>query len=870
MNRPLALGVVLASLLGGSARADLPGPQQHDGIGSLANVNVQTVIGLPDEEATVIDRFGTVSLPPWRLRFGLGQPERFGDDLAPRQRVHEGDLPMTETDLSLGDVSCTLLAFRESRQGDDLIRAALRNTGAAPASARLVVRFEDLPGMPRLAGPELQVRVPRALDRAIAATTPVTSVVRADEPWGCVAPGATALPAWGRPNVPCDPAFANIRVGWGGAPITYEFAVESGARCAVYAGICESHWAEAGQRILDVKAEGAQTQTVDPIADHGQHVPFLVRFDAHDADRDGRLVVESVANRAAKDQNSILNAIWVFPANERPDDAALVAGRLDDGAMYYVDVGGTSDRLVAGAISLTYERVLPPGQTHTVWLRLAHSLRPAGSLPAVTAAEGQRLLAATKRYWRDLYRTLAQIRVPDPVAMDLYRMSFANIMISRDRIGQFYIAKPGETVYDSFWYRDGAYIVVALDRLGRHDLAEQSLRMFWREELPWDIAAWGQEPDGSWDCPENEWDGQGQALWALRMHYGLTRDEQWLREVYPAIRRGAQWIANARKQTTRPEDEGERHWGLLPEGVGEAIGDGYVFYHDFWGVAGLRWASEAARAAGETADAAWMDAERRDFERCLGTSLAQAFAGVADGRFIPADPHHADRRIWGGLAAVWPCEVLHPRDPMVDATWQVMEQRSAEGMYQFVTDPKMWPYMSCDWAQTYLLRHEPEKARRIFRSYIDHAAETRGWIEEVFVDSREGTGDMPHCWAAADYILLLRALLVNDAGGQLTLLEGVPAEWLTGDGISVREAPTLYGPVTLTARGSQARRRLRVDVKPPEGARTVGLRIAVPEFARGGRVLVNGREAETVDDHALVGVPEWPAGRSVSVVAEPR
>ena len=68
---------------------------------------------------------------------------------------------------------------------------------------------------------------------------------------------AESLPGWGKPNEKCDAAFCNIRAGMGGVPIIYRFAVAPGSSADVVLGLCESHWAEAGQRPLVCRVEGA-------------------------------------------------------------------------------------------------------------------------------------------------------------------------------------------------------------------------------------------------------------------------------------------------------------------------------------------------------------------------------------------------------------------------------------------------------------------------------------------------------------------------------------------------------------------------------------------------------------------------------------
>lgn len=56
-------------------------------------------------------------------------------------------------------------------------------------------------------------------------------------------------------------------------------------------------------------------------------------------------------------------------------------------------------------------------------------------------------------------------------------------------------------------------------------------------------------------------------------------------------------------------------------------------------------------------------------------------------------------------------------------------------------------------------------------------------------------GDGHHGWAAAEIVLFLRDCLVNDAGGSLTFLEGIPRSMLSPRAsIRLRKLPTRFGP----------------------------------------------------------------------------
>ena len=252
---------------------------------------------------------------------------------------------------------------------------------------------------------------------------------------------------------------------------------------------------------------------------------------------------------------------------------------------------------------------------------------------------------------------------------DIYRTSLINLLLLRTKyagagpLGQdIYALKPGATRYDNYWVRDGAYMAVALDLVGLHEEAERSLRIFWQTDLDKFLAPWGQRADGCWQAPMMQWDGQGQALWALVHHFELVRNKKWLREVYPAIRTGALWIKSVTAQTRILNENAERpiYYGLLPVGEGETIAFGYNYYHDFWAVLGLRMAIAAAQALQERDDLDWMRRTCREFSENLLASLKLAYQRTGNNQFIPATPYDTNAPIWGSIPALYRvCPIFH-------------------------------------------------------------------------------------------------------------------------------------------------------------------------------------------------------------------
>jgi hypothetical protein len=216
--------------------------------------------------------------------------------------------------------------------------------------------------------------------------------------WG-YADEAVSMPGWARPSVKCDPAFANIRAGMGGVKIAYRFAVKPKSRTPVVLGFCESHWAQPGQRPLLCRVEGAESQTVDPVARWGQHKPGALAFAARDVNGDGKLEVTVSPAPGANDRNSILNAIWLFPPGPPPKLDQVIAGALSAKAIRYVAVGGDKDQSIYPAGKLEYKLNLPAGGVRELAFFVACQGGSA-PIPGVSAWTTDGLRRAAADVWR--------------------------------------------------------------------------------------------------------------------------------------------------------------------------------------------------------------------------------------------------------------------------------------------------------------------------------------------------------------------------------------------------------------------------------------------------------------------------------------
>ncbi len=278
---------------------------------------------------------GTLVEPWGAIRLELVKPE---NAQIVDHRAEETPMPLAITCAKVGPVTLTESAYRAPvwPSGVDVLEAVVANTGDEAAKVELELVVPEGMQIGESTG---------AIEKQPSLVLPGNLVpIRQEQEWGCIE-AVSALPGWAKPSAECDPAFQNISAGMGGTPIRYRFAVEPGSKRTVMLGFCESHHPSAGLRPLLAKVEGAEERAVDPVAAWGRHVPGVERFEAADANGDGRLDVAVAPHPQASDRNTILNVIWVFDPKTQIDEKKLIVGELNDLAQRYVDVGGEKDQL---------------------------------------------------------------------------------------------------------------------------------------------------------------------------------------------------------------------------------------------------------------------------------------------------------------------------------------------------------------------------------------------------------------------------------------------------------------------------------------------------------------------------------------------
>ena len=395
--------------------------------------------------------------------------------------------------------------------------------------------------------------------------------------------------------------------------------------------------------------------------------------------------------------------------------------------------------------------------------------------------------AATTLQWRELLGGAGrmQVEVPHRELQASWDANRAHLLALHDGP----IITPGPDLYHSFWLRDGAYMTYALSACGFREQAVELLRGFARV----------QRRDGAFVSHQGEWDGTGQALWCMAQHLAMHPDHTLAKEFRPRMVRGAQWIM---------ETLAGSRGGLMPPGVSsEHLGPPDRYYWDsLWALAGLRSAEEL------THKQAFGRAAVRLRNR-LASAWATDMAALGREALVGAPGRGIDLGMIGTLVAWFPLELVPADSPLLEGSMSALEESLFyKGALMVNTGHSGWgTYLNMRVAGCRLLQGSP-KGWSMMKWLLSHASPTYNWPEAIHPKSGGGSaGDGHHGWASAEWLMLVRALLLRESERSIMLAPGIPSEWLMPAGeIRVEGAPTRFGPLTYSVEWGDEGSNLRV------------------------------------------------------------
>ena len=396
--------------------------------------------------------------------------------------------------------------------------------------------------------------------------------------------------------------------------------------------------------------------------------------------------------------------------------------------------------------------------------------------------------------WTAALGGLARLTLPDDRLQRLYDLARHNVVLfSPDEV------YPGPYTYKRFWFRDAVFILHPLLTLGGIERVRRALGQF----------APRQRRDGYFLSQEGEWDSNGEVLWMYGRFARLTGESPSAGWTDAAVK-GARWIQRKRL----PRDARRPEAGLLPAGFSaEHLGpNDFYYWDDFWAVAGLR---EISRLPGvPPAFAAECAREADEFlatiERSIPAGKQRRFPGA-----IPASPYRRmDSGAIGSIVADYPLQLFPAADERILLTADYLRGHSFHGgvFMQNMIHSGLNVYLTIHLAQVWLRAGQPEAVWPLLDRIADLASSTGQWPEAIHPRTGGGCmGDGQHIWAAAEWLMLMRNLLVREEGDRLVLGAGIAPAWLADGPVALEPTLTPHGPVGVRFTANSLGVEVRLD-----------------------------------------------------------
>jgi hypothetical protein len=427
---------------------------------------------------------------------------------------------------------------------------------------------------------------------------------------------------------------------------------------------------------------------------------------------------------------------------------------------------------------------------------------------------------------------------------------------------------------------ESSQMAKALDFFGHAQMAEEYYEEMWKDQGSNRIAARATNGRG---CLVGWWPhyvfNTGFQLWNLTNHYRLTGDRAWLDQVLPHMIKACDWLAEQRRTTVAKDAAGRP---VLESGFFPPCGledEGRWFY---WTMTNGYFCLGMESVADLLADIGHPEAARiaresedylRDLRRGFRESIVRCpVVKLRDGSFVPYVPKHLHRR--GRSEGFYEAELasLHlittnvyaPDSREMDWTLQFLEDvvfmteaPSHDSIISFADIERDWfdlggygktqPYL-VHTQVAYLRRDQPKLFLRSF------------WNQLVAQNFRDINAFPEHiCWqGAADcktyeeamWLQQFRSMLVFDEDNLLRLSAAAPREWFAeGKTISVRNAPTFYGPVSYEIRSRVDNDRITAEIQFAQRKEPASflIRFRHPTEAKMKSVTVNGMPWDRFD-----------------------
>jgi hypothetical protein len=456
-----------------------------------------------------------------------------------------------------------------------------------------------------------------------------------------------------------------------------------------------------------------------------------------------------------------------------------------------------------------YRVSLKPGEKQELKFKMPIVPLPERSVEAqqVREADYDRHFERVSSTWTGLVAHALPLRFPEEKVQQYLLANTVFNLLAIDKVSGDYIENVNKFQYhDPYGAANTMNMLMASLYWGLDDIVKNGLLYFYKV----------QQPDGSFvmdNHPQSRyWELFGYTLWGWGRYYQLTRDGDFLQQVYPGVVRAMEW----QKKISDADPLGLMPISTISDDA--YLKDTYQTGMHIWVLIGLRNAITLAEGTGKKNDVERFKAQYQKFwtafEKQLNTQTEKS------GGYIPPG---LNRTLlgnnWDNLLTLYPEPLFKPFDPRVTATLRKSRATYVEGIlgyilpwatagdngrYIFDEAFRLHYWQDPDNAENELVRGDPEDQELavkdlyalLLHTTSTHAPQEFGtypWSTRDYV-----TGDiLPDGASSGKTIELLRNMLVREYENDLYLFSAVSPAWLRpGKDLEVRNEQTAFGPVT--------------------------------------------------------------------------
>ncbi|MGC4052370.1 MAG: hypothetical protein QM757_23815 [Paludibaculum sp.] len=456
---------------------------------------------------------------------------------------------------------------------------------------------------------------------------------------------------------------------------------------------------------------------------------------------------------------------------------------------------------------------------------------------------------ATLKFWSAWIDKGAQFQVPEKVVNDLFRASLWHALRLPRRHGTGDTARI-DLPYSNFAYdqtgtpwpvNQAVYIDYMIFGLrGYGDVAAEELKAQYRNN---------QEGNGHVSGYANWLVYTPGMLYATAQNYFLSGDRAAFERVLPQSLKALEWCLAQVDAAQHREGPAK---GLVSGPLNDLTGEGLWAFNQAYMYAGLELFGKALEQTGHAQGAATRRAAKEvamAVDHGFRTASANSpLVQLRDHTWIPYVPCEANtfRRIlddWyptdvdTGAVHMLRLKAVPPGSDLADWLLNDHEDNLLIRGWGIANEPVYNQH-----ATAYLWRDDPKAVIRTFYSYMASAF-SHSALEPVEHRSTHGQYFGPPSTDGAWFELYRNMLILERDDDSLLLAGFTPRAWLgEGKTISVKRAPTRYGPLSMTVQ-NKGGRQLEASVELAGGTRPASLlvRFRHPAGSRITGVTVNGR-----------------------------